>query len=102
MDGEGLVNNIWIIQVDGVIRNRKRMIIVEKFASGLIVFAIYSFFALRWGIRAVDGRWQWLEQPNHKAIKIVIGAIFGYILAAFYFIFWCVKMLTVTLPKWLS
>lgn len=75
---------------------------MSDFAGGLLILAVYLFFAVRWGIRFVDGRWEWLDQPNHKIIKIVVSIILGYFLVGLYFIFWCVKMLVVVLPKWLS
>lgn len=75
---------------------------MNDFVGELLILVIYSFFAIRWGIRFVDGRWKWLEQPNHKIIKIVVAIILGYFLVGLYFIFWCVKMLVVVLPKWLS
>lgn len=73
-----------------------------EFLGGLLILAIYSFFAIRWGLRFVDGRWAWLEQPEHRIVKVVAAVVLGYFLVGFYFIFWCVKMLVVVLPKWLS
>ena len=67
-----------------------------------IFIIIYSFFAVRWGMRFVDGRWNWFEQPNHKIFKIIVAVILGYILAGLYFLLWCVKMIVDVLPRWLS
>lgn len=86
--------------MDGVIK--KEVIALNEFIVPLLVLAVYIFFAIRWGIRFVDGRWAWLEKPNHKVIKIVVAIILGYFLVGFYLIFRCVKLLVVDLPKWLS
>lgn len=75
---------------------------MNDFVVGLLILVIYLFFAIRWGVSFVDGRFEWLEQPNHKIIKIVVAAILGYFVVGLYFIFWCVKMIVVVLPKWLS
>lgn len=77
------------------------VIVLNDLIIGLIIFLVYFFFAIRWGIRFVDGRWTWLDQPNHKVIKLIVAAVLGYFLVGLYFIFWCVKMIVVVLPKWL-
>lgn len=78
------------------------VIALNDFIVGMIVFLVYSFFAIRWGIRFVDGRWSWLEKPNNKILKIVLSIVLGYILAGLYFVLWCVKMIITVIPRWLS
>ena len=95
------MNSIWIILADGVIKT-KGMINLYDTMVGLLIFLVYSVFAIRWGMRFIDGRFAWLEQPNHKTVKMVVAIVLGYFLAGFYFVFWCVKMLVVVLPKWLG
>lgn len=75
---------------------------MNEFMASLLILVVYSFFAIRWGIRFVDGRWAWLDEPEHKVIKIIVAIVLGYFLVGFYFIFWCVKLVVVDLPKWLS
>lgn len=60
---------------------------------GILAFLVYSFLAIRWGLRFTNGRWRWLEQPNHKVIKIIISVLLGYILAGAYFIIWIIKLI---------
>lgn len=57
----------------------------------IIALIVYSFFAIRWGLRFVDGRWKWLEEENMRAIKMAIGVFIGYIGVGIYFLLWCVK-----------
>lgn len=48
------------------------------------------------GFRFVNGRWAYLEQPEHKALKtivsILLGALFGYILVAWTVVKWFAKL----------
>lgn len=81
---------------------KRRQLVLSEFILPLLLLAVYIFFAIRWGMRFVDGRWAWLEKPNHKAIKIIVAIISGYFLVGFYLIFRCVKLVVIDLPKWLS
>ncbi len=64
---------------------------MDNFFS-IILILVYSFFAIRWGLKYIDGRWAWLEQPHLKVLKIIISIVWGYIFVAFYFIAWCFKI----------
>ena len=68
----------------------------------LVFLLIYSVLAIRWGYRFVDGRWEWLEKPNHKVIKIICAVVIGYVLSVINFLIWIIKFVVVTLPKLLS
>ena len=57
----------------------------------IIAIAVYSYFAVRWGFRFVDGRWEALERAEMKPIKIIVSIFLGYITAGLYFVLWCVK-----------
>lgn len=43
----------------------------------VIIVGLYLFFGIRWGHRFVDGRWNWLEKPELKILKIVISVVIG-------------------------
>lgn len=85
--------------MDGVI---KRSDSVNEFIGAFLVIILYSFFAIRWGFRFVDGRWAWLEKSNNRIAKIIISIVLGYFLTGLYFVLWCVKMIIYVIPKWLS
>lgn len=81
--------------------NGREEINMSEFMRDLLIFAVYSFFAIRWGVRFVDGRWSFLEKPGNRLLKMIISIILGYVLAGLYFVLWCIKMIVVVLPKWL-
>lgn len=60
----------------------------------LIGVIAYSYFAIRWGFRFVNGRWALLEQPKMKPVKVIIAILLGYICVGFYFILWCLKTIS--------
>lgn len=63
--------------------------------TGIVVIGVivYSFFAIRWGYRFVDGRWAWLEGSEMKIPKVIIGVVVGYVFVGLYFILWLLKTL---------
>ena len=73
----------------------------DALISGLVIL-IYAFFSIRWGYRFVDGRWAWLESPDRKVLKFLVALFLGYFLAGLYFVFWCLKMILIVIPRWLS
>lgn len=62
--------------------------------EGLIFFLLYSAWAVYSGYKNVNGKYEWLEQPqiSSKICKalFVLGA--GYVFGAFYFIKWILKI----------
>ncbi|MCI8628915.1 MAG: hypothetical protein HFE57_05335 [Firmicutes bacterium] len=64
---------------------------MENFWVQLLIIAVYSFFAIRWGFRFVNGRWAWLEKPNRKILKRIISFVVGYFLVGFYFLAKCLQ-----------
>lgn len=57
----------------------------------IVAIIVYSFFAIRWGFRFVNGRWAFLEKPEMKIVKYIIAILLGYVTVGICFLLWCVK-----------
>jgi len=61
--------------------------------ENLAIFLVYTFFAVRFGLRFMDGRIAFLEQPGMKIIKIIVSVAVGYVVAMGYFLLWVLTTL---------
>lgn len=58
----------------------------------IIASVVYAVFAIRWGLRYVDGRWAALEEPKKKPLKIVVSILLGLVLGAFKICWMIIKL----------
>lgn len=62
--------------------------------EGLLIFVIYSAWAVYSGYKMVNGRYAWLEQPAtaNRVCKVlaILGA--GYLIGAFYLVYWVIRI----------
>lgn len=66
-----------------------------------VAFIAYSVWGIRWGMRLVDGRWEWLEKPAHRAVKWGVAIVLGIALGMFGLVAHIVKLILVDLPAML-
>lgn len=66
-----------------------------------VVLIVYIVLGIRWGLRYVDGRWGWLEQPANRVVKWVVGVGIGIVFGIFGLIVRAVKFILVDLPAML-
>ena len=60
---------------------------------GLIVLICILSIGIPNGFRFVDGRWAYMEMPEHKVQKIAISILIGCVAGVFYFVYRAVKFI---------
>lgn len=62
--------------------------------DGLLIFIVYSAWALFSGYRVINGRYEWLKQKETKNIVYKILAVLGtgYVIGAFYIMYLVIRV----------
>jgi len=60
-----------------------------------IIMILYVFWAWFAGWKFLTGRIAWCEQPGvpNKIVKAILSIIVGYVIGAFYLIYWIFKLI---------
>ncbi len=60
----------------------------------MIIFVLYSAWAVYSGNKMVSGRIDWLEEPGaaNKICKAMVSLIAGYAVGVFYLAWWVIKL----------
>lgn len=64
-----------------------------------IVTIIYIILGVRWGIRFVDQRWEALEQPNRRWLKLLVSIVIGITLGILFFALRAMKLIFHDIPN---
>lgn len=59
----------------------------------ILAFLVFTGFSIRYGLKFIDGRWAWLEQPSLKILKFIIAFCIGYFVIGLYCFTWIWKTL---------
>lgn len=62
--------------------------------DGLLIFAVYSVWAVYSGYKMINGRYEWLERKEtaNKVCKAIAVLGAGYLIGGFYLIWWVIKV----------
>ncbi len=63
-----------------------------------VVLIVYIVLGIRWGIRYIDGRWAWLEQPTNRVVKWIVAVGIGIVFGIFGMLARVMKFILVDLP----
>lgn len=60
----------------------------------MLVFVLYSAWAVYSGNKMISGRVEWLEESGalNKICKAVVSLLVGYVVGVFYLVWWVIKL----------
>lgn len=70
---------------------------MQKLLIGIVI-VIYGIWSIRWGLRFVNGRWLFLEQPSRKWMKLLASCVIGLLFGFCYFLYRVIKFFEKGIP----